>query len=229
MLALIEAHDVIIDATDNIETRLLVNDAALKLGIPFFMGACVGSYGLTFPIGIQTTQPCLHCLLETLPPQSLTCDTVGVISPIVVTTAARQVTSVLQYITGALTEPKLASTNLWTGEQASMDVQSLKKQDCPSCSENPVYPFLSARETVNFAVLCGRDTIQLAWPEKSRVSLSTFIETVEPIVNNLKHNEHLATCHFQDRRIVLFRDGRMLIHGTKDVAEARGIVAKLLG
>jgi molybdopterin/thiamine biosynthesis adenylyltransferase len=79
VLDLIREHDFIIDGTDNIEIRLLANDAALKLGgIPFFMGACVGSYGLTFPIGIKEGQPCLHCLLET-------------ISPIVVTTAARQV------------------------------------------------------------------------------------------------------------------------------------------
>jgi len=92
VMDLIKGHTVILDATDNIETRLIANDAALKLGgIPFFMGACVGSYGLTFPISVKAGQPCLHCLLETLPPQSLTCDTVGVISPIVVTTAARQV------------------------------------------------------------------------------------------------------------------------------------------
>ena len=100
VLDLMTGHDLVLDATDNIETRLLANDAALKLGIPFFMGACVGSYGLTFPIGIQDDQPCLHCLLETLPSQTLTCDTVGVISPIVVTTAARQVADVLKYITG---------------------------------------------------------------------------------------------------------------------------------
>lgn len=222
-------HDIIIDATDNIETRLLVNDAALKLQTPFFMGACVGSYGLTFPIGIQDTQPCLHCLLETLPPQSLTCDTVGVISPIVVTTAARQVTDVLKYITGSLTHPKLESTNLWTGERSSMDVETLKKVDCPSCSDNPIYPFLSARESVRTTVLCGRDTIQITWPPERRLSLPAFAEAVKPVTNKLIQNPHLVACEFQQHRIVLFRDGRMLIHGTNDVTEARKIVAKLLG
>lgn len=229
VLDVIKNHDIVVDATDNIETRLLVNDAALKLGIPFFMGACVGSYGLTFPIGIQQNQPCLHCLLEVLPPQSLTCDTVGVISPIVVTTAARQVADVLKYITGALMTPKLESANLWTGERASMNVQTLKKDSCPSCSDNPVYPFLSARESVRFAVLCGRDTIQLTWPPKRRLTLPVFIDTVKPVVQKLMHNEHLVACEFQQHRIVLFRDGRMLIHGTKDVTEARKLVAQLVG
>lgn len=229
VLDLIDGHDVIVDATDNIETRLLVNDAALKLGIPFFMGACVGSYGLTFPIGIENSQPCLHCLLETLPPQSLTCDTVGVISPIVVTTAARQVTDVLKYITGTQSTPKLESADLWTGERSSMNVKSLKKDNCPSCAENPVYPFLSARESVHFAVLCGRDTVQLSWPPNRRVELTAFAQSAEPIVQKLIQNPHLVACEFDSHRIVLFRDGRMLVHGTNDVTQARTLAAKLLG
>ncbi|AOV06578.1 ThiF family adenylyltransferase [Sporosarcina ureilytica] len=229
VLDLIEGHDVILDATDNIETRLLMNDAALKRSLPFFIGACVGSYGLTFPIGIKEEQPCLHCLLETLPPQSLTCDTVGVISPIVVTTAARQVADVLKYITGNEFMPKLESANLWTGERSSMNVESLKKDNCPSCSAESVYPYLSARESTRFAVLCGRDTVQLSWPPNRRVELKTFVNSVEPIVQKLIHNPHLAAFEFDSHRIVLFRDGRMLIHGTKDIAEARMIAAKLLG
>ncbi len=71
---LVEGKTVVVDATDNIETRLLVNDATRKAGIPFFMGAIVASYGLIYPIGLGE-QPCLHCLLDTLPPHTLTCDT----------------------------------------------------------------------------------------------------------------------------------------------------------
>lgn len=229
ILDLIDGYDVILDATDNIETRLLMNDGALKLGIPFFMGACVGSYGLTFPIGIKSNEPCLHCLLETLPPQSLTCDTVGVISPIVVTTAARQVADVLKYVTNGSFMPKLESADLWTGDRASIIVSNLRKDACPSCGENPVYPFLSARDSIHFAILCGRDTVQLSWPPNRRVSLPTFVSSVKPIVDNLTHNQHLAACNFSGHRIVLFRDGRMLVHGTKDVTEARILAAKLLG
>lgn len=230
VLSLMKDHTVILDATDNIETRLLANDAALKLGgIPFFMGACVGSYGLTFPINIQPTQPCLHCLLEALPPQSLTCDTVGVISPIVVTTAARQTADVLKYLTGTAFEPKLESADLWSGERASMNVASLKKEHCPSCSENAVYPFLNARESTQYAVLCGRDTVQLSWSDNRRVELASFVSSVRPIVEKLIHNPHLAAFQFEGHRIVLFRDGRMLLHGTKDVVHAKKIAAKLLG
>lgn len=229
VLDLIGGHDVVLDATDNIETRLLANDAALKLGIPFFMGACVGSYGLTFPIGVQEGQPCLHCLLETLPSQTMTCDTVGVISPIVVTTAARQVADVLKYLTGTQFDPKLESTDLWTGDRASIGVASMKKAGCPSCSENAVYPFLSSRESMRTAVLCGRETVQLSFPESRKFELVSFAESIQGTVSKLIHNPHLVACEYNGHRIVLFRDGRMLVHGTKDVVAAKKIAAGLLG
>ncbi|KXH80867.1 ThiF family adenylyltransferase [Sporosarcina sp. HYO08] len=229
IMELIDGHDIVLDATDNIETRLIANDAALKLGIPFFMGACVGSYGLTFPIGIQDDQPCLHCLLEALPSQTMTCDTVGVISPIVVTTAARQAADVLKYLTGADFEPKLESADLWTGDRASMNVASMKKAGCPSCSENAVYPFLSARESMRTAVLCGRETVQLSWPEGRTFDPLAFAESIHGTTTNLVKNEHLVACEYKGHRVVLFRDGRMLIHGTKEVVTAKKIAAGLLG
>ncbi|WP_301107518.1 ThiF family adenylyltransferase [Sporosarcina sp.] len=229
VLELFEGHDFVLDGTDNIETRLLANDACLQLGLPFFMGACVGSYGLTFPIGVAEDQPCLHCLLEALPPQSLTCDTVGVISPIVVTTAARQTAELLKYITGAEMNPRLESTDLWTGERAAMNVKSMKKPSCPSCSDNPSYPFLSATEMVRTAVLCGRDTVQLTWPKSRQIELAVFAETIKGTVSKLVHNPFLVSCEYHNHRLVLFCDGRMLVHGTKDVTEARKIAAGLLG
>ncbi|PID25385.1 ThiF family adenylyltransferase [Sporosarcina sp. P7] len=229
VLDLFEGHQFILDGTDNIETRLLANDAALQLGIPFFMGACVGSYGLTFPIGVKEGSPCLHCLLEALPPQSLTCDTVGVISPIVVTTAARQTAELLKCITGAPMEPRLESVDLWTGERAAMDVHSMKKSSCPSCSDSPVYPYLTANEVIRTAVLCGRDTVQLSWPKHRQVELIPFAESIRGIVSNLKQNPYLVSCEYNAHRLVLFRDGRMLVHGTKDIMVARKIVAGLLG
>ena len=96
---IIKDHSVIVDATDNFETRLIVNDAAVKEGIPFIFGACVSSYGLTFPI-IPGKTPCLHCLMNHLPMDGMTCDTVGVISPIVQVIAAFQVTQVLRLLAG---------------------------------------------------------------------------------------------------------------------------------
>lgn len=229
VLELIGNHDLIVDATDNIETRLLVNDAAQQLNKPFFMGACVESYGLTFPIGVSDKEPCLHCLLETLPAQTLTCDTVGVISPIVVTVAARQVAQVLKYIAEGTFKPQLETTDVWTGDRAAIDVESLKRSQCLSCGSQPTYPFLSSKASVNYAVLCGRDTIQLSWPVQRRISINDFVEAATPLVSNLKQNAHLVVCEFESYRIVYFKDGRMFIHGMKDVTKARKLVTKILG
>ena len=159
----------------------------------------------------------------------MTRDTVGVISPIVVTTAARQTAELLKCITGADMEPRLESVDLWTGERAAMNVASMKKPNCPSCSENPTYPYISANQTVRTAVLCGRDTVQLTWPKSRQIVLIPFAESIKDIVTNLKQNAYLVSCEYQDHRLVLFRDGRMLVHGTKDITAARKIVAGLLG
>ncbi|GIN22487.1 ThiF family adenylyltransferase [Siminovitchia fordii] len=225
---LAKGKTLIVDATDNIETRLLMNDAALKTSTPFLMGAVVASYGLTYCIGIGN-HPCLHCLLYTLPPQTLTCDTAGVISPIIQVVAAHQVTNAFKYIVGEEVDHRLKSFDLWTGEQAAIDVTTLRRHNCPSCSEKAEYPFLSRENQTKTAVLCGRDTVQLTLSRYRGVELRSIAESIRPIVSDLISNMHLVACHFDGHRIVLFRDGRMLVHGTKDIVEAKTVAAKLLG
>lgn len=227
-LHLVDGKTLVIDATDNIETRLLVNDAARKLGVPFFMGAVVASYGMTYPIGVGEG-PCLHCLLDNLPPQTLTCETAGVISPVIQVVAAHQVTNAIKYMVGADVEVKLRSFDLWKGEQAAIDVAPLRRPDCPSCSEQADYPFLKKEKQTKTAVLCGRDTVQLTWPRERRVELKPLAETIRPVVSGMISNPHLIACQFDGHRVVLFHDGRMLIHGTKDVMRAKAVAAKLLG
>lgn len=229
ILSLVEGHTAVLDATDNLETRLLANDACLQLGIPFFMGACVGSYGMTFPIGLREEEPCLHCLLETLPPEAATCDTVGVISPIVVTVAARQTAQLLRYLAGETWQPTLQSTNLWTDEHASIRVTSLKKESCPSCSNEPVYPFLRAVHETEASVLCGRETVQLRLPLQRAIDLQTFASIFKRAGSTPVVNQHLVSGHWNDYRIVFFKDGRILVHGTNDPKKARSLVASMTG
>lgn len=225
---LTKGKTLIVDATDNIETRLLMNDAALKRGIPFFMGAIVASYGLTYSIGLGDF-PCLHCLLDTLPPQTLTCDTAGVISPIVQVVAAHQVTNVFKYIVGEKVDNRLKSFDLWSGDQAAIDVATLRRKDCPSCSKQADYPFLSKKNQTKTAVLCGRDTVQLTLSRSRNLELREMAESISPIVTDLISNKHLIACRFDGHRVVLFRDGRMLVHGTKDIIKAKTVASKLMG
>jgi len=224
---IIKDHSVIVDATDNFETRLIVNDAAVKQGIPFIMGACVSSYGLTFPI-IPGETPCLHCLLNHLPMDGMTCDTVGVISPIVQVIAAFQVTQVLRLLAGEDLLPIMQSIDIWKNEKAEINVARLKSKDCPTCGEHATFPYLSFENQTKTDVLCGRDAVQLR-PGLSRTfSLDRLAKGLKGIVTNFMVNPYLLSCSFEGYRLVLFKDGRAIIHGTSDPKNARTIYNRLI-
>jgi sulfur carrier protein ThiS adenylyltransferase len=225
---LIKDHSVIVDATDNFETSLIVNNAAVKLGIPFLFGACVGSYGLTYPI-IPGETPCLHCLLNHLPMDGMTCDTVGVISPIVQITAALQVTQVLKILSGETLSPILQSMDIWKNEKAEINVTPLKNKFCPTCGEHPTHPFLSFENQMKTDVLCGRDAVQLRPGLKPKTySLAHLLERLGNHVTNPVLNGYLLSCKFEDFRIVFFKDGRAIIHGTNEAKKARAVYNRFI-
>jgi len=225
---LIKDQSVIVDATDNFETSLIVNDAAVKHGIPFLFGACVGSYGLTYPI-IPGETPCLHCLLNHLPMDGMTCDTVGVISPIVQITAALQVTQVLQILKGETLSPILQSIDIWKNEKAEINVTQLKNKLCPTCGEHPSHPFLLYENQMKTDVLCGRDAVQLRPGLGPRTfSLPHLLERLGNHVTNPVLNQYLLSCKFEDYRIVFFKDGRALIHGTNEAKTARAVYNRFI-
>lgn len=224
---MINDHTVIIDATDNFKTRLIVNDAAVKQGIPFVVGACVGSYGLTYPV-IPGKTPCLHCLLNHLPLDNVTCETVGVISPIVQMVTALQVAQVLKILTGESIHPILKSLDVWKEEHAEINVLRLKNTQCPTCGEHRSYPYLQYENQMKSAVLCGRDAVQLRPGTVRTFELNLFLENLKDIVTNQILNPFLLSCSFEDHRVVFFRDGRAIIHGTNDTNIARHIYNRFI-
>ena len=224
---IIKDHSVIVDATDNFETRLIVNDAAVKQNIPFIFGACVSSYGLTFPI-IPGKTPCLHCLMNHLPMDGMTCDTVGVISPIVQVIAAFQVTQVLRLLAGEELLPIMQSMDIWKSEKAEINVDRLKNKDCPTCGKHATFPYLSFENQTKTDVLCGRDAVQLRPGLLGTFSLDRFVEKLRGIATNSIANPYLLSCSFEGNRLVLFKDGRAIIHGTNDPKRARVIYNRLI-
>ncbi len=220
-------HDVIVDATDNFETRLIVNDASVKLNIPFIMGACVGSYGTILPI-IPGNTPCLHCLLDYLPMDSMTCETVGVISPIVQVVAAYQVTQILKILTGESVSPMLKSFDLWKDEIAEIDVTGLKNNHCPTCGEKPTFPYLQFENQMKSEVLCGRNAVQIRPATAKTFELKVFMEKLKDIAAKRIINPFLFSASFEEYRIVFFQDGRAIIHGTNDTIRARSLYNQFL-
>ncbi|SFD36720.1 ThiF family adenylyltransferase [Bacillus sp. UNCCL81] len=225
---LIKGQTIILDATDNFETRMVVNDAAIKHGIPFIFGACVGSYGLSFPI-IPGKTPCLNCLLNHIPTLNMTCDTVGVISPIVQMIAAYQVTYAMQYLTNYELLPILQSIDVWKHEKSDINIEKLKNKNCPTCGPIRSYPFLKDDDHMKSYVLCGRDAVQLRVSSPKIPTLTNLSDRLQGIVNDLIVNPYLLSCTYEEHRIVLFKDGRAIIHGTKEPSVAKELYRKVLG
>lgn len=225
-----EGVDVIIDATDNFETRLLINDLSIKNNIPWIYGGCVGSYGLSFTI-IPSETPCLHCLLKHIPFDGMTCDTVGVISPIVSMVASHQTAEALKILVGDMENMrgKLVSFDLWKNQYSSINMDRLKNEACPTCGRDPVFPYLTAEMETKAAVLCGRDTVQIRPSSGKQFSFEQIAERIKPIADAFLENPFLMSFTFGEHRIVLFKDGRALIHGTKDISEAKKIYHRYIG
>lgn len=215
--------DVIIDGTDNFEIRMMMNDAAQKYEKPWIYGSCVGSYGISYMIMPKET-PCLHCLINEIPLGTPTCDTVGIIQPAATEVVIFQVTETLKYLVGdySALNKKLKTVDLWKNEQSYVDLSSLKKAECKSCGPRPTYPFLNEEQT-NLAVLCGRDTVQIRKRNQDQLDLISLQERFKNQGFTIEGNEFLLSLTVEEHRIVVFKDGRALIHGTKDKVKARSL------
>lgn len=227
---LISDVNLIIDATDNFDTRLLINDISQKYNIPWIYGACVGSYGISYTI-IPEETPCLHCLLEKVPMGGMTCDTAGIISPAVSMVISYQISEALKILVEDYEHlrKKLVTFDLWTNQYAAISVDKLKRDTCTSCGENRTYPFLAFENQLKTAVLCGRDTVQIRPQEGVKRNLEELEKQLKLTGGKVERNPFLLSFDTGTKRLVVFQDGRVLIHGTKDVAEAKGIYHRYLG
>lgn len=222
--------DLILDATDNFETRLVINDISQKHRIPWIYGACVGSYGLSYMI-VPGKTPCLNCLLNAVPLGGATCDTAGIIAPTVHMVVAYQSAEALKWLSGhhgALRE-ELVSFDLWSNQHVAIKVGAVKKDDCASCGHAPSFPYLKQEHLSKTAVLCGRDTVQIRPPYKQELDLELLASKLPGKEGKLERNPFLLSYEIGAHRLVFFRDGRVLVHGTKDVAEAKTLYHRYIG
>ncbi|ANF98849.1 MoeB/ThiF family adenylyltransferase [Paenibacillus bovis] len=224
--------DLIMDATDNFETRLMINDMSQKYNIPWIYGGCVGSYGITFTI-LPGITPCLQCLMESAPLGGDTCDTSGIIPPAVQMVVAHQTTEAIKLLSGNQEQLRgtLLSFDLWKNEQVSIKMSAARKPDCPSCGAHPTYPHLSHEGQSKSEVLCGRDTVQIRPAHRQKLNLQQTAERLQKLDHyEVSVNPFLLSMTMeQGRRMVVFQDGRVMVHGTKDIAEARSLYHRYFG
>ncbi|HZG70003.1 MAG TPA: ThiF family adenylyltransferase [Chondromyces sp.] len=229
--ALAEKADLIIDATDNLDTRFMINDVAQKHSIPWIYGACTGSYGVVYTI-IPGKSPCLRCLWDkVITGNGYTCDTAGIISPAVSMVVSYQVTDALKILVEdwEALSGKLIMFDLWNNIHNQIGIQKLRKRDCPSCGEIPSFPALSHEQTTKISVLCGRDTIQIRPAEKKKVNLAELEKIFANQGYLVQRNPYMLSIHFSPHRLAVFHDGRVLVHGTNDQAEAKKYYYRIFG
>jgi molybdopterin-synthase adenylyltransferase len=219
---------LILDGTDNFETRFLINDFAVKTGIPWIYAAAVASYGVTMTIRPELT-PCLACLLETgTLSRSLeeTCDTVGVLGPIVNLIASWQVAEALKILAGRTEalHSRLLSCDVWTGHTQSVRV--VRNPECRACARRE-YDYLEG-EAQPHITMCGRDSVQIH--ERSRaLDLAALALRLRPAVEDVRQNDFLIRFRIAPYEMTVFADGRAILKGTKDPAVARSLYARYLG
>jgi molybdopterin/thiamine biosynthesis adenylyltransferase len=225
-----EGVDVILDGTDNFETRFLINDTAVKLRLPWIYGGCVGAEGQTMTI-IPGETACLRCLMENCPaPGSTpTCDTAGILGPIVGVIASIQSMEAIKILSGnrAAISRQLTVVDLWQNSLRLVDVSRLRDQaDCPTCKRGE-FPWLSGREGGQTAVLCGRNAVQLSYPG-TNISLGDLAKRLVG-TGPITLNQYLLRLKVPPHEITVFPDGRAIISGTDDIAAARTVYAKYIG
>jgi molybdopterin/thiamine biosynthesis adenylyltransferase len=223
--------DLILDGTDNFHTRYLINDVSVKHRIPWIYGGAVGARGM-FAVFQPPETPCYRCLFPHIPGgRGETCDTVGVIGPIIHLIASCQAAEALKLLTGAAKErnPHLEQFDLWHHEHVQIDISAGKHENCPACGQG-IYNFLEQPDQHEdaYTTLCGRDTVQIAPAQPRSLDLEELSKRLASI-GRVERNPFLLRFAVDPYTLVIFPDGRVLVQGTQEIAVAKTLHAKYVG
>lgn len=223
---LLADSDLLLDATDNFETRYLLNDFAIKHSKPWIYAAAVGAYAATMNI-LPGETACLSCIFPAPPEGTIeTCDTAGILNSAVNWVGSIQATEAMKLLVGARDKVRrtLLSFDLWTNHRAEMS-NGNPRPDCRTCAQRE-FPYL-AGEGRPHITLCGRNSVQIH--ERQRpVDFRIMSARLQPH-GKVKHNDFVLKFWRDPYEITLFPDGRAIIKGTSDAAVARSLYARFIG
>ena len=229
--SLCDGVQCIVDGTDNFETRFLLNDASRQLNIPWVYGGCIGAEGQTMTV-VPGVTPCLRCLMPEPPPagSAATCDTAGILGPIVNVIASVEACEAIKILSGNVeaVSRKLSVFELWENRFRQVGLSSLLESNtCPTCNGQE-FPWLEGERGSHSAVLCGRNSVQLSFPERTAISLDSLAQKLEGL-GAVVSNDFLLRFSVDDYVITVFPDGRAIVGGTDDVPTARTLYSKYIG
>jgi molybdopterin-synthase adenylyltransferase len=219
--------DLVLDGTDNLSTRYLVNDYCVERGIPWVYGGVVGSSGLVLPV-VPGRGPCLACLFPEAPPPGVlpTCETAGVIQPAVALVAAMQAGFALRILAGEpLAAFALVDLDAWDGRARELDVE--RDPECRACAKRD-FVHLHAPTRERAVSLCGRNTIQVRGGA-TRPDLERVASNLAGLAANVQRRGPILSFAVEDRRVTLFADGRALVEGESDVDRALALYDRYVG
>ena len=225
---LLAGFHLILDGTDNFETRFLINDFSIQSGVPWIYTAAVASYGVTMAIRPGLT-PCLACLLVSATNAhglEETCDTVGVLGPIVNLIASLEVAEALKLLAGRedSLHDRLISCDVWTGHFQSVRVA--KNPACRACARHDFSYLLGQAQP--HITLCGRDSVQIHERHRT-LDLAALRARLAAAVTDVRQNDFLLSFRADPYQMTVFADGRAILKGTKDPAVARSLYARYIG
>ena len=223
---LLQGADVVLDATDNFETRYLLNDYSVEQGKPWIYAAAVGAYAVTMNV-LPGETACLACIFPEAPGGTVeTCDTAGILNTAVNVAASMEVAEALKYLTGHKDKMRrtLLSVDQWSNEWS--EVKTAKpRADCRVCGARD---FVHLRgEGRAHITLCGRNSVQIH--EHGRpLNFTELAARLRPH-GDVRHNDMLLRFQRGEHTLTVFRDGRAIIQGTTDVGLARSLYARFVG
>jgi adenylyltransferase/sulfurtransferase len=225
VLALAAGCDLLLDGTDNFETRFLLNDAAIETGTPWVYCGVIGSHGQTMTV-LPGVTACLRCVMDAPPDPGTfdTCDTAGVIGPAVTAVASLAAAEALKVLAGRrdLVRPKLLMLDVWEGTLRAVDTTPLiARGGCPACAGGE-RRWLREAAGSRAAVLCGRNAVQITPAAGTEFDLAAGTVTRTPYLLRLAVDD-------SPYEITLFRDGRAILRGTDDPAVARAVYSRFIG
>jgi adenylyltransferase/sulfurtransferase len=231
IVELCQDADLILDGTDNFEIRYLINDVAVKLGKPWVYGGCIGSHGQVMTI-LPGQTPCLRCVFEAAPApgEAGTCETAGVLGPIVNIVASLQATEAIKVLTGNLEQVnrELTYIDIWDNIHRRIKVAPLLgKVDCPCCQRRR-FEWLDGEHGAQTTSLCGRNAVQVSHRTPGRLNFEEMARHLG-VMGEVSYNRFLLKFNVESYEFTVFPDGRAIIKGTNDVERARTLYAKYVG
>jgi molybdopterin/thiamine biosynthesis adenylyltransferase len=220
----LEGADLILDGTDNFETRFLVNDYSILYGTPWIYGAAVGSYGLSMPV-LPERSACLACVYPEAPGGvQPTCETAGVLNSITSIIASLQCAMATKILSGTEVARQITTVDVWTGAIRQISMPD-RNPECRACGHKD-FKYLDTRQRAPVS-LCGRNAVQIH--ERRRpLDLDALTKQLAPLAP-VRGNEFALRFFPDPYEMTIFPDGRAIIKGTIDIGVARGLYAKYVG